>query len=308
MGYEVHGIYMSNWDVTDENEEICHNIQQDYNDALQISQQLQLKSFKQVNYVKEYWQYVFSDMLSKYEDGLTPNPDINCNRYIKFHQLYHEIMNNTKKYDYFSTGHYVSNTNQSYPLTLTFNDKSTITISVPKEIDNETNHLHNDDDDNSIKKWSSKLMIPKDGHKDQSYFLAHINPLVLNKTIFPLAYLNKSTVRFIANKLQLSIANKKDSVGICFIGKRKFSQFISEYLIQKPGTFIDIDDINKKMPIKHQGISTLTIGQNAKIPNLKEKYYVCNKDVKKNIIYVCNSWSHSSLYNQSITLKDIHFY
>ena len=196
---------------------------------------------------QQYWDFVFKDFIEKYKKGFTPNPDILCNKYIKFLYFSKYAFDNLKA-DYIVTGHYAK-----------------------KRIN---------------KDGTFDLLIPKDKHKDQTYFLCVLNQEQLKRVIFPLADISKDDVRKIAKNVNLPNAYKKDSTGICFIGKRNFKDFLKNYIDEKKGHIIDLN--TNEIIGEHDGVWFYTIGQrkNIGISGMKEKYFVAKKDVDKNILYV----------------------
>ena len=248
-GYDVVGLFMRNWDSMANNdilgnEAISQSIcpqEQDYLDAQKAAQIIGIE-LKRVDFIKEYWDDVFSNFLSEYQKGRTPNPDILCNKYIKFDQMLNYAFNQLNA-DFLATGHYA------------------------KMID-------------------GKLFQASDLEKDQSYFLAQLSAKQLEKVIFPLADLNKKTVREIAQSINLNVANKKDSTGICFIGERNFEKFLSNYLPAMPGDIIDLE--TKKVIGKHHGIMYYTIGQRKglNLGGMEQPYFLAAKNIEQKIIYV----------------------
>ncbi|MGL4647753.1 MAG: tRNA 2-thiouridine(34) synthase MnmA [Mycoplasmoidaceae bacterium] len=251
-GYDVTAVYMQNWDSFLNNEknhesplEGCNN-RTEYEDAKKVADFLEIELHR-VEFIKEYWNNVFEDFIKKYSLGKTPNPDILCNKNIKFEAFRKYVMDNFQC-DYFATGHYAK-----------------------KSI----NH------DGTI-----DLKICKDAKKDQTYFLCQLNQEQLRNVLFPLENITKEEVREIAKFYKIPSWNKRDSTGICFIGKRNFNDFIDNYIEKKPGYIIDI--VTKQMIGKHEGIHHFTIGQRKGLglSGYAEKYFVCKKDLDKNIIYV----------------------
>lgn len=253
QGFHVIGIYMWNWDKeingdffgNKNNSELGCSNKQDYKDAKRVAEQLGIKLIK-LNLVKEYWDLVFKKTLNEYSKALTPNPDILCNRYIKFGIL-KEYINKYYSNAYLATGHYAK-----------------------IEHKNDLNYLS----------------IPMDKNKDQTYFLCCLKNEQLNNVIFPLSNLLKIQVRKIAIKHKLIVANKKDSTGICFIGERKFKEFLQNYFKKNSGEIMLLPD--NKVIGKHDGLFFYTIGQRhgLNIGGLQEKIFVVGKNIKKNILYV----------------------
>ncbi len=273
-GYEVEAFFMRNWDSTTNLEltniltedEICQQ-EEDYNDAKSVANHLGI-TLHRVDFVKEYWDDVFSTFLKEIETGLTPNPDILCNRHIKFNRFIQHVEEEFPEFKYVATGHYAK----------------------------------------IVERDGVKLLAQaKDTFKDQTYFLAEINKDILNKVIFPLADLDKSEIREIAKEANIPVANKKDSTGICFIGKRNFPEFISNYLEEKPGNIID-ENTGEKVGT-HRGALFYTIGQRKglNLGGFDDPYFVSSKDIEKNIVYVSAGKDNSLLMTKEIYAKEFNF-
>lgn len=246
-GYKVIGLFMRNWDsfvnndiLGNNNNDVCTS-EEDWKDAQSVAKQLNIEIHR-VDFVKEYWDYVFKYFISEYKKGRTPNPDILCNKFIKFDYFANYAFSKYNA-DYISMGHYANVTN-------------------------------------------GKLMRALDQTKDQTYFLSQLTNEQLSKVIFPLGNINKSEVRKIAKEANLSIADKKDSTGICFIGERDFTKFLQNYIPAQPGDIVDVT--NMKIVGSHIGAMYYTIGQRKglNLGGMKEPYYVCGNDISKRIIYV----------------------
>nr|WP_173024188.1 tRNA 2-thiouridine(34) synthase MnmA [Malacoplasma penetrans] len=260
-GYDVMGVFMQNWDPyinkESNNDAIKSKLdtceaEYDYQIASKVCQRLGIK-LERINFIKEYWDMVFEPFLDEYKKGLTPNPDILCNKYIKF-GAFHKYCFENFDCDYIATGHYAD---------VRFN---------------QANNIY-------------ELLEAKDIEKDQTYFLCSLNQSQLSKSIFPLADLTKKEVREIANKIGLDNWDKKDSTGICFIGERNFKNFLHNYIDKKPGKIIDID--TSKEVGTHEGIHFYTIGQRKglNLGGNSSRYFVCKKDISNNILYVTSNES-----------------
>ena len=275
QGYDVTCCFMRNWDSFANNDiagnptikdDTCPQ-EQDYLDALAVANHLDLP-LQRVDFIEEYWDNVFKTFLSEYEKGRTPNPDILCNKYIKFDSFFEYAMK--QGFDKVATGHYASN----------------------KEEENGFTYLTR----------------AKDQNKDQTYFLCQVEKSKVAKTIFPLANLEKPEIRKIASELNLeSVATKKDSTGICFIGERNFRQFLSNYLPSKDGDIVDVN--TGKVIARHVGVLYYTIGQRKglNIDHEKGPWFVVGKDVVKNILYVCRTDQRDLLYSDSCVVKGINW-
>ena len=254
---------MRNWDSTLNGEnnaqfdDICPQ-EKDYNDALLVCKKLNIKLHR-VDFVKEYWDYVFSYFLDELKKGRTPNPDMLCNKFIKFDCFIKEAIKLGA--DYIATGHYA-------------------------------------------KLIEGHLYKAKDKNKDQTYFLADLKKEQLKNVLFPLGDYTKDEVREIATKLDLPVAQKKDSTGICFIGERNYQKFISNYLKPNPGDIIDVE--TKQVIGTHKGLMNYTIGQrrNVGISGNENRHYVCGKNIKDNVLYVAFGDS-KYLYSNSCTITKI---
>ncbi|WP_094049893.1 tRNA 2-thiouridine(34) synthase MnmA [Spiroplasma corruscae] len=275
QGYEVEGLFMRNWDSNINNDVLGNNHSSqicpqevDYNDAKLVAEKLKIKIHR-IDFIKEYWDKVFEYFIFEYKKGRTPNPDILCNKFIKFDLfLRHAI--DILGADYIAMGHYAG---------VVYND-------INKEYN---------------------LIKAKDLNKDQSYFLSELNQYQLSKTLFPLYEYKKPDVRKIASKLELVVANKKDSTGICFIGERNFTKFLQNYIPNQPGKIIDIE--TNRVLGEHIGVMYYTIGQRKGL-NLggnKEPYYVAKKDIDNKILYVSCLSEEKYLYSNGCTIKDFNW-
>ena len=276
QGYHVVGAFMRNWDSQLNNDilgnqwkgNICPQ-EVDYNDAKEVARILDIELLR-VDFIKEYWDHVFSYFLDEYKKGRTPNPDIMCNKYIKFDSFLKFAKEQGA--DFVATGHYAK-------------------------------IVHNGDE--------SILMKAIDQNKDQSYFLSFLSQEQLHDVLFPLADIDKVEVRRIANELNLNVANKKDSTGICFIGERNFKEFLKNYIPAKPGKIVDI--ATNKVVGEHQGVYYYTIGQRKglNIGGIKgsdgRSWFVVRKDVKNNILYVAIGDDNSYLLCDMVKITDCNY-
>jgi len=276
-GFEVVGAFMRNWDGIDETG-VC-TADKDCEEAERVAKNLGIQ-FQTVNLVKEYWNEVFEDMLEDYKQGLTPNPDVLCNSRVKFSHFYNHAMNNIGC-DAIATGHYARN---SYGQDLEFASSS----------------------------QPAQLLKSVDRTKDQTFFLSQMPQEALRKTMFPVGELPKDVVKKIAYQSGFpEIANKKESMGICFVGKklapgkRGFQEFISEYVPENPGNFVNIDT-GEVLGI-HAGLHHWTLGQKTKLKIDGKKYVVVDKDLKSNEIKVADDTKHPSLYTENFFTSTPHW-
>ena len=303
QGYEVIGLFMKNWhDETVTISDECPWLD-DSNDAMLIAEKLGIP-FQTVDLSKEYHSRIIDYMFNEYENGRTPNPDVLCNREIKF-DVFLEIALSLGA-DYIATGHYC-----------------------------QVNKINKDD------KEIYRLIAGADEKKDQSYFLCQLNQKQLSKAIFPIGHLTKADVRNIAKNNDLITAEKKDSQGLCFVGKVKLPDFLKQRLTPKKGKVIKIDSkfIQQKTDLtkfnskeeelqllsspysfssvdgqeigEHNGAYYYTVGQRKglNIGGFRDPLFVLQTDVSNNIIYVGMGESHPALFKKALFVcsNEIHW-
>ena len=293
QGYDVIGIFMKNWhDETVTISDECPWLEDSY-DAMIVAKKLMIP-FQVIDFSKEYKKRIVDYMFSEYKVGRTPNPDILCNKEIKFDLFLKKALEFNA--DYIATGHYAS-----------------------------------------VRKKGNvfELISGLDKKKDQSYFLCQLNQNQLSKIIFPLGNLNKAAVREIAKKNNLVTADKKDSQGLCFIGKVKLPIFLQQKLKKKSGKIIlvsktlsiyssnkkinDLDELSNgyvynendgEVVGTHVGAHFYTIGQRKGISvgGTKDPLYVIALDTKKNILYVGEGDNHPGLMRKVLSVKKSQFH
>jgi len=267
QGYQVEGLFMKNWDE-DDGTEYC-TAMTDLADAQAVADAIGIK-LHTASFAAEYWDRVFEHFLSEYQAGRTPNPDILCNKEVKFRAFLDYAT--TLGADYIATGHYT----RQRPLA----------------------------------DGSGKALLLKglDGNKDQSYFLHAVSGDRIARTLFPVGELEKPEVRRIAEQQGLITHDKKDSTGICFIGERKFSDFLKQYLPAQPG---DIETPEGKKIGRHQGLMYHTIGQRQGlgIGGLSDfgddPWYVAGKDLERNVLTVVQGKHHPLLFSRGLVSDPI---
>lgn len=264
QGYQVEGLFMKNWDE-DDGTEYC-TAKADYADAQAVADALDIP-LHGANFAAEYWDNVFEHFLAEYQAGRTPNPDILCNREIKFRAFLDYAL--LLGADSIATGHYARRGNT--------NGKAT-------------------------------LLRGLDGNKDQSYFLHAVGHRELAQTLFPVGEIAKPEVRAIAAQHHLVTSDKKDSTGICFIGERRFKDFLQQYLPAQPGVILSLGD---ELLGQHQGLMYHTIGQRQGLgigglaAHGDDPWYVVAKDLEKNVLRVAQGNNHPALFTQSLTTGEI---
>ncbi len=262
QGHQVTGLFMKNWEEDDDNEYCAAT--EDLVDARAVCKLLDIE-LKTINFSYEYWERVFQLFLEEYRNGRTPNPDVVCNKEIKFK----EFLNWARHLgaDFIATGHYAR-----------------------------------------IVKQTRDYLLKKglDHNKDQSYFLHTLQQDALRYARFPIGEMQKTQVREQAKKLSLPTHDKKDSTGICFIGERQFSRFLSRFLPTRKG---QIKTLEGETIGQHQGAYYYTIGQRQGlgIGGDGAAWYVADKDVKKNIVYVVQGHNHTALMKKIVMAEQLHW-
>ena len=277
QGYDVVAGFMRNWDAIANGDFLgnptlnnsCCPQEADYEDAKAVAEKLGIELFR-VDFIKEYWDDVFTYFLKEYQRGRTPNPDIFCNKYIKFDAFLKFAK--SKGCDYIATGHYA------------------------KRVD---------------KNGKTFLLKSYDQNKDQTYFLSQLNQEQISSCLFPLGDIDKPEVRRIAKELGLSIATKKDSTGVCFIGERNFKEFLKNYLPANKGNIVDIN--TNEVVGTHDGVLFYTIGQRRGLGiggisgREAKSWFVVKKDVKKNILYVASGNEDEHLLSDRTIITNCQF-
>lgn len=266
-GYDVVGIFMKNWDDTDENG-VC-TATEDYKDVQAVANQIGIPYYS-VNFEKEYWNKVFEYFLDEYKKGRTPNPDVICNKEIKFKAFLDYAMDLGA--DYVATGHYA--------------------------------RVERDDD------GTVHMLRGVDSNKDQTYFLNQLSQDQLQRVMFPLGEMEKPDVRQLAEEAGLKTADKKDSTGICFIGERDFKEFLMNYLPAQPGEMqtLDGDLVNTHDGLMYYTIGQrqgLGIGGSKEYGN--EPWFVIGKDLERNVLLVGQGFHHEHLYATHLEASDFSF-
>jgi tRNA-uridine 2-sulfurtransferase len=266
QGYRVEGLFMKNWDE-DDGTEYC-TARADLADAQAVCARIGIR-LHTANFAAEYWDRVFEHFLAEYSAGRTPNPDILCNKEIKFKAFLDYAMELGA--DFIATGHYAR-----------------------RRMTGE----------------HAELLKGLDPNKDQSYFLHAVSGEQFAKTLFPVGELPKARVREIARQHDLITHDKKDSTGICFIGERRFKDFLQRYLPAQPG---DIEDVDGRVIGKHHGLMYHTIGQRQGLGiggihgGGDAPWYVVDKDLAHNRLIVAQGTDHPRLYKSALTLSAIHW-
>ncbi len=266
-GYRVTGLFMKNWEE-DDTEEYC-SAAEDLADAQQVAERLGIELLT-INFSAEYWDRVFEHFLSEYRAGRTPNPDVLCNREIKFKAFLDYALDLGA--DYIATGHYAGI--------------------------------------RRLPDGRCELVRAADENKDQTYFLYMLGQRALQHALFPLHDLPKPTVRQIAEQAGFANFRKKDSTGICFIGERRFRDFLAQYLPAQPG---DIETLEGEVIGRHQGLMYYTIGQRqglgigGRADGDNRPWFVAAKDLERNVLRVVQGHDHPALLRRELTAEQLHW-
>ncbi len=267
QGYQVEGLFMKNWEEDDDTD-YC-TAAADLADAQAVCDKLGIKLHK-INFAAEYWDNVFEHFLAEYKAGRTPNPDILCNKEIKF-KAFLEYAAEDLGADFIATGHYV----RRPPLD-----------------------------------QQPKLLRGLDSNKDQSYFLYTLSEQQVAQSLFPVGDIEKPIVRAIAEDLGLATAKKKDSTGICFIGERKFKDFLARYLPAQAG---DIKTVDGQVIGRHDGLMYHTLGQRkglgiGGVKGASENaWYVVEKDLVNNVLIVAQGQDNFALLSSGLIASQLHW-
>ncbi|KAF9268342.1 5-methylaminomethyl-2-thiouridylate-methyltransferase [Marasmius fiardii PR-910] len=274
--YDLSAVFMRNWDTRDESgtDQGCQ-WERDWEDVERVCRSLGIPC-KMIDLSKEYWLRIFEPSLQLWESGQTPNPDVWCNRQateIKFGALLERLTidTNSNAKSWFATGHYARKS-----------------WSIPSP-------------DRGPRPM---LLSAKDLIKDQAFYLSSITESGLSRALFPIGDLLKSEVRELARKYKLQTAEREESMGLCFVGERsgRFSNFLSSYIIPKPGPIIDLT--NNKQIAEHQGLWNYTIGENARVKGLPKRTFVAHKDPTLNAVFVVPGGNHELLYTDTVLLRN----
>jgi tRNA-specific 2-thiouridylase len=266
LGYSVEGLFMKNWEE-DDGTEYCTAIS-DLEDARSVADSLGIR-LHSANFAAEYWDNVFEHFLAEYRAGRTPNPDILCNREIKFKAFLEYAL--LLGADMIATGHYARRGESGGKAT---------------------------------------LLKGLDPGKDQSYFLHAVGHEELARTLFPLGEIEKSEVRRLAREHDFRTHDKKDSTGICFIGERRFRDFLQQYIPAQPG---EIHDLDGHCLGEHQGLMYHTIGQRQGLGigglagHTHEPWYVVDKDLAHKVLLVAQGSEHPALFKRSLLTTAVHW-
>lgn len=264
QGYRVEGLFMKNWEE-DDGTEYC-TAKEDFADAQAVADKLGI-TLHGANFAAEYWDNVFEHFLAEYQAGRTPNPDILCNREIKFKAFLEYAL--VLGADFIATGHYARR---------------------------------------GLAQGKAALLKGIDPNKDQSYFLHAVGHAELEKSLFPVGELEKPAVRQLALEAGLATARKKDSTGICFIGERRFKDFLQQYLPAQPG---EIRSLDGEVLGTHQGLMYHTIGQRQGLGigglarHAEAAWYVVEKDIHNNVLLVAQGNEHPALFKSQLYVRDI---
>lgn len=284
QGYDVTGVFIKAWYPS----WLTCSWKDERRDAMRVCAKLKIP-FLTFDLESEYKSKVIDYMIAEYKKGRTPNPDVMCNRTIKFGAFFKRARKMGA--DYIATGHYARLHREFSNLKSQFSKKSQTQKNKKMEIGN----------------W--KLEIACDSKKDQSYFLWTLTQKELKHTLFPIGDLEKKNVRKLAKKFGLITAEKKESQGLCFVGKFNFRDFLKKYIKEEKGKVINGGG---EVVGTHNGILFFTIGQRhgfeiTEKSTDRKPYYIVAKDIKKNILIVSHKKSESKSFKKEVLIKDVNW-
>lgn len=267
--YDLSAVFMRNWDTRDESgTDVGCQWEKDWEDVQRVCRMFGIPC-RMVDLHRQYWTQVFEPSLNSWESGSTPNPDVWCNREVKFGALLRHLAQDSQTL-WLATGHYARKDWHGYNITV-----------LPRP----------------------RLLRAHDLSKDQTYYLSSIPESSLTRALFPLGEMQKKEVRNLALKWDLPTAVKDESMGICFVGeKRKFNDFLSRYIPPNPGPIIDMT--NSQQIAIHQGLWNYTVGQGAKIRGCRTRMFVAKKDLETNTVFVVPGSHHPALNVNTIHVSN----
>ncbi|KAI8603534.1 tRNA methyl transferase [Dissophora ornata] len=273
QGYDVTGLYMHNWNHQEETQDEVCTSDRDWADVQAVCEQIGIPA-RRLDFSRQYWNQVFEVMLQEYDRGRTPNPDVTCNREIKFGELIEWYSSTPSGWDYLATGHYARV--EQDPVT-----------------------------------GQARLLRAVDSNKDQTYYLSTLPEKVLRHAIFPLAQYDKPTVKKMAmttGTVQLqNAATKKESMGICFVGqRRRFGEFLKEYLDTNPGP-VRVDSVDGPQIGEHKGLFRYTVGQASGVTHGHQKWVVLRTDMPSNTLIVVDGTQNERLFSPGLVAEAWHW-
>ncbi len=295
QGYDVTGVYMKNW--SQDLPGFACPWKQDYQDAKRVAVQLGIP-LKMYDFENQYREKVVDYMLDGYRTGITPNPDVMCNQEVKFKLFLDTALSDGA--DYIATGHYARIVHGSAgPVTVSSPSVLAAAASdgVPHTVPPAA-HLDQYEP-------AAALLTGIDANKDQSYFLYRVTESALKRSLMPIGKLEKPAVRELARKFGLATAEKKDSQGICFVGKVGIKEFLQQFVTNEPGAIVDAAG---RTIGEHDGALFYTIGQRHGL-NVGGglPYYVIGKNMDKNEVYVTTDLQDRRLWTKALDLTSVHW-
>ncbi|PRW33801.1 tRNA 2-thiouridine(34) synthase isoform B [Chlorella sorokiniana] len=311
QGYEVVGVFMRNWDESEETGNQNCSVEKDARDAAAVCRQLGIP-LHEADFVSQYWNQVFSEFLAQCGRGLTPNPDLACNRHIKFDALL--AFADKLGAELVATGHYArlappEGGSASAPPSSSSGAVDAAAAVAPQPPPQAAAAAAaaaaGAAGAAAGGEGVPRLLRGLDSHKDQTYFLASVQPAALRRVLFPVGHLPKPEVRRMAAEAGLLPAERRSSAGICFIGRRNFGDFLSQYLPPLPGAYVDVDSGQGLGPCPD--LHAVTHGQRPGIGGAHDRVYCVGKDVVEGVVYVAAGREHPALLCTTALLRTPHW-